>query len=186
MATHLSLLCCAGTAMARTGGFPAPDEPLDAGGLAKARARRIGRTPALVLRSPAQAAAGTAEALGIGAIAEPRLADADFGGWAGRALAGLHGEDAVALGRWMRDPQAGVPGGESLDEVRARVRPWLAEMAERGEAVLAISHAMTIRAVLAEALDLPGAAVMRFDVAPLSLATLSFHRGWRLQQIRAD
>jgi broad specificity phosphatase PhoE len=180
------LLCCAATTSTRTGGFPDPDEALDEGGVAKARAYRLGRAPDLIVRSPARAAAETVAALGLEASIEARLADMDFGAWTGRPFADVHGEDAAALSRWMSEPRTGVPGGETLDQVRARVRPWLAEMAERDHTVLAISHASLIRAALAEALDLPGAAVMRFDIAPLSLTILSHHRGWRLQQIRAD
>jgi broad specificity phosphatase PhoE len=186
LATHLSLLCCAATASARVGAFPDPADPLDDGGVAKARAYRLGRTPELVVRSPARAAEETVEAIGLAASIEARLADTGFGAWAGLAFAELHGRDPAALSAWLADPLQASPGGESFEAVRARVRSWLAEVAERDAAVLAISHASLIRAVLAEALDLPGAAVMRVDIAPLSLTILSYHRGWRLQQIRAD
>ena len=43
-----------------------------------------------------------------------------------------------------------------------------------------------VASVGAEAAGVVSAAVMRFDVAPLSLTILSYHRDWRLQQIRAD
>jgi broad specificity phosphatase PhoE len=186
LATHLSLLCCAGNASARAGGFSDPDEPLDEGGQAKARAWKLGRMPDLVLRSPARAAAGTAAAMGIEAPVELRLADMAFGAWTGLSFAGLHERDPAALTAWMADPRQAAPGGESFEAVRARVRLWLAGVVERDAAILAISHAMPIRAVLAEALSLSDEAVMRFDIAPLSVAILSYHRGWRLQQIRAD
>ncbi|WP_019831281.1 histidine phosphatase family protein [Sphingomonas sp. PR090111-T3T-6A] len=186
MPTHLSLLCCAGTASARAGGFPDPAEPLDEGGLAKARACRLERTPGLVLRSPSRAAVETAAAMGIGASAEPQLADIAFGAWTGLSFAELHERDPAAFAGWLADPRQAAPGGESFEALRARVRPWLAEMTEREAATLAISHAMPIRAILAEALGLPDDAAMRFDIAPLSVAMLSHHRGWRLQQIRAD
>ena len=42
---------------------------------------------------------------------------------------------------------------------------------------------MVIRAAIAEALDMPSAATLRIDIAPLSAATLSFYGLWRLQAI---
>ena len=44
-------------------------------------------------------------------------------------------------------------GGESPAIVQARLKPWLAEVAEAGEAVAAISHKGVMRALLALAMD---------------------------------
>jgi broad specificity phosphatase PhoE len=181
--THLTLLSAAATATVRTGGFPAAGEPLDEGGQAKARRRTIARAPDRMVRSPARAAEETAIAMGLEVPIEPRIGDMDFGRWAGRSFPEVPADE---LGSWLSAPEAGAPGGETMEQVRARVRPWLAEMAGEGLAVLAITHPMTIRAILAEALGLPDGAAMRIDIAPLSAAILSCRGTWRLQQLCGD
>jgi broad specificity phosphatase PhoE len=183
MATHLILLCCAATASARTGGFASPGEPLDAGGAEKARRRSLPVRADAVWRSPARAAIETVAAMGIEAAPEDRLADMDFGQWAGRSFAAVHEEAPEEIGAWIAAPERGAPGGETFARVRHRVRPWVETMSGTDRTILAITHASTVRAVLAEALDLPDRPVMRFDVAPLSVARLSFHRAWRLQSL---
>ena len=57
----------------------------------------------------------------------------------------------------------------------ARVRPWLAEVAARGEPTLAITHRGVIRAVLAEALgwDLRGKPPVKLDPAAVHVFRLA-------------
>ena len=184
MATQLTMLCCAATAASRVGAFPARDEPLDDAGLDKARQRSIAPEPAVVLRSPARAAGETAAATGFTATVEDRLADMDFGVWEGRSLAEIHMTQPQELERWITQPERGAPSGETLDQVRQRVRPWLAAMERTDRRVLAITHAAIVRAVLAEALELPDRSAMRFDIAPLSAVRLSFNREWRMQELQ--
>lgn len=84
------------------------------------------------------------------AAIEPRLTEMNWGAWEGRTLADLRNE----LGDEMiRREVAGLdfraPGGESPREVQARVKPWLAELAEGNEDVLAITHKGVVRAIYA-------------------------------------
>lgn len=168
----------------REGGFAAPDEPLDAGGLRKLAAARLGiGTYDAVLASPARAAGQTASGLGLAAAADERLRDMAFGKWAGLRFEQVHAGDLAGLTAWLADPGRGAPGGESIQDVRDRLAGWIAEQEQRAQTVLAITHPMIVRAVLAATLDVPDAAVMRFDVAPLSVATLSYRGGWRLQAL---
>jgi len=183
MATRLILLCCAATGSSRAGAFPSRDEPLDDGGRDKARRRSIGPRPDRIVRSPARAAAETAAAMGLDADVEDRLAEMDVGAWQGRSLAEVHAAEPHALATWLARPERGAPSGETLGQVRRRLRPWLAAMEGEDRTVLAITHAAIIRAALAEALELPDRSAMRFDIAPLAAMRLSFHREWRAQAL---
>jgi len=117
--------------------------------------------------SPLRRCVETAALLGrADAEREPRLAEMSWGAWQGRRLEELRAE----LGEAMRDNEARgwdfrPEGGESPREVLARVRPWLAEVAARGKATLAITHRGVIRAVLAHALgwDLRGKPPVKLD-----------------------
>ena len=66
--------------------------------------------------------------------------------------------------RWT-DAPAGVafPGGEAVADLRARALRAVRELIDRheGETVAAVSHAMVIRAVLADALEMPPDALFR-------------------------
>ena len=185
MATRLLLLCSGATASSRAGAFPSIDEPLDDGGLRKARGRKLGtRPPDRVLTSPARAARDTASALGLESVAEAALTDIDHGAWSGRSLAALQSTEPDALARWFADPSAGAPGGETMADVVRRVGPWLDIQAGVGMTVMAITHAAVIRACLAHVLKLPVQSTPQIDIAPLSVTLLSFNGIWRLQELR--
>jgi probable phosphoglycerate mutase len=97
---------------------------------------------------------------------EPRIAEMRWGAWEGRRLAELREQ----LGAAMRENEARgwdfrPEGGESPREVLERLRPWLAEVASRGEPTLALTHRGVIRALLAHALgwDLTGRPPVQLD-----------------------
>ena len=185
LATRLLLLCSGPTTSSRTGAFPAIDEPLDEGGLRKARGRNAGTPPPdLVLTSPARVARDTASALGLESNTEAALADIDHGAWSGCSLADLQSAEPDALASWFTDPSAGAPGGETMQDVARRVGPWLDIQAGAGTTVMGITHAAVIRAGLAHALKLPVRSTLQIDIAPLSVTTLSFNGIWRLQELR--
>lgn len=182
MATRLILLCHGATRSMREGGFAGADEPLDADGLRKAEAVRLdtGKYD-VVVASPAEAARQTATALGLACSVDERLRDIDHGRWRGLSFGQVHVQDPDGLAAWIANPGEGAPGGESIASARKRVSGWLAEQQGRSQAVMAVTHPMIVRAALSAALGLPAEAVMRFDVAPLSVTVLSHHQGWRLQ-----
>ncbi|CAN7518252.1 histidine phosphatase family protein [Phenylobacterium sp. LjRoot219] len=168
----------------RLGAFPARDDDLDAGGL-KGPTVAPPRAAAW-LTSPARAARRTAAVLAVEAQVDEALRDIDHAAWAGRSFAEIQASDPAGLTAWIRDPAAGTPGGERLDDVRQRLAPWLAARAQGSSPLVAITHPMVIRAAIATALDLPAPATLRIDIAPLSAVTLSFNGVWRLQAIRPD
>lgn len=183
MAVRLTLLCHAATRSMRAGAFPRPDEALDDGGLSKAAKSMFGARTATWVRSPALAAQQTAEALGVSATVDEALRDIDHGSWAGLTFEQVQAADPAGLSAWLADPARGAPGGEGLAEVRARLADWLQAQAQSNSPVVAITHPMVIRAAIAEALDMPSAAALRIDIAPLSAATMSFNLAWRLRAI---
>jgi len=169
----------------RVGAFPAAHEGLDEAGLRKAAACRLAASTSSVwLTSPSLAAKQTADALGVLAIVDLALCDIDHGPWSGRTFADLQATDPVSLAAWMSDPARGAPGGERLEDVGARLADWLDRQAHSMTPVVAVTHPMVIRAMIATALDIPAAATLRIDIAPLSMTVLSFNSGWRLQAIR--
>jgi broad specificity phosphatase PhoE len=163
------------TIATESAGFPA-DEALEAAGMAQA-ATLAAVLPSghRTLCSPALRARQTASAAGLKPQAEPRLAECNFGSWAGRRLADLHLADPEATSAWMSDPDACPHGGESLSAFSARVAGWLEEEVRRPEPVVAITHGGVIKASVVHALRADLRAFWRIEVQPLSITELSAH-----------
>jgi broad specificity phosphatase PhoE len=181
MTTRLHLLCSASTAAVSAIGFAA-DEPLDRRGR-ESLARLSGRLPSCdtVLRSPALSAAQTAEGLALDACAEPLLRDCDFSRWTGRSLAEVQAESPEEVAAWLQNPRAAPHGGESFADVMTRVGRWMDGLLAGHGSILAISHAMIIRAAIAHALGVGPETFRHIDIAPLTRARLSGGGGrWTL------
>lgn len=182
---RLLLIRHAATDAVRRAAFPV-DEALDGAGLAAARALagRLGRGDAL--SSPARRARDTAAAAGLRAAVEPALRECDFGAWAGRTLAEVHGDDPDGAGAWMTDPHACPHGGESLAALLARVGGWLDKQAASDGRVIAVTHGGVVKAAVVHALAAPAAAFWRVDVTPLALTELHAHDGrWTIARVNA-
>ena len=146
------------------------DPPLSPGGEADARSWRL-PSPADTWKrmcSPLQRARHTAELLQPTAIVsvDRRLREMSFGNWEGRTLAELRASEGPAF---IEAENKGLdfqpPGGESPRAVMARIAGWTAEIAGRGEPVVAVSHKAAIRAVLALATgwDMMGRPPVKLD-----------------------
>jgi broad specificity phosphatase PhoE len=173
------------TPATRRGAFPA-DEPLDDAGRAQAAplAGALARFEQAVC-SPARRAVQTACAAGLDARTEPRLAECDFGAWAGRSLADVHAGDPAAAELWMTDPHARPHGGESLIEFSHRVAGWLDDEAVQGDgSLVAITHGGVVKASLVCALSAPPASFWQIAVEPLSITELHAHdRRWTVNRV---
>ena len=184
MTMRLHLLCSASTASARSVAFAA-DEPLDAKGK-ESLSSLSGQLPScdIVLRSPALCARQTADGLAVASSMEPLLRDCDFGRWTGRSLDEVQAKETATVAEWLQDPSAAPHGGESFADVTQRVGGWMDQMLGRGGSILAITHALVIRAAIAHALG-TGAEVFRhIDVGPLTRAKLSGGGGrWTLASL---
>ena len=129
------------------------DIPLDAEGRdAVARWRLPAELAgARMIASPLVRAVETATLLaGRPPVIEPRLIEMDWGAWEGRTTADLR----ATLGDAMQtNEDRGLDfrpsGGESPRDVQNRLKPWLAEIAARGEPAVAVAHNGVIRAVTA-------------------------------------
>ncbi|MEM5449456.1 histidine phosphatase family protein [Paraburkholderia guartelaensis] len=202
MSTTVWLVSHAANAALRSGTFPhVPEVPVageDAEAALDARAlealaawrerwhaglagsNRNGEVPR-ALTSPAAIARASAHAAGFaGATPAEALAEAAFGAWQGQRLTDLAREAPEALAAWTRDPGFRPPGGgESFDDVRARVSAWLDAVPDSGHNVVAFTHASVIRAAILHALGAPSAGFRSIEIAPLSVTALRrTEHGW--------
>jgi ribonuclease H / adenosylcobalamin/alpha-ribazole phosphatase len=107
----------------------------------------------------------------------PEWIEAGFGAWEGLTYRDLLRDHAQELRRWQGSTSYQPPGGgESLDEVSARVREARAVVVAEhpGGTVVVVTHASPVRVVLQEALDAGPAALWRLRVSPGSLSVVRY------------
>ena len=110
---------------------------------------------------------------GVDPIEIPDLTEQNFGLWQGRSH-----NDVYAANRtldWTNPSDIRPPEGESFADVCGRVAAAIDRLSEHyaGHSIVALGHQSTVRAAIAHALNLTPAAVMRFEIAPLSMTRLT-------------
>jgi broad specificity phosphatase PhoE len=116
---------------------------------------------------------------GAARVDDPELRELDRGAWAGMALADLEREQPGAWSRWYAAPAVSrPPGGESLDDLAARVLPRLRHWAERhiGATIALVTHGWVIRVAVLHVLGLSNDHAPRLDVRTGDLTVLDWPR----------
>jgi broad specificity phosphatase PhoE len=134
------------------------DPPINEWGRDQARALgdELAGTPfAAVYSSDLRRAVETAEIvaarLDLPVAVEAALREIDVGSWEGLTLAEIEARSPEAVRRWDDGGEHGWEGGESHEQMAARVRAAIQRIAaqHRGEQVLVVSHGGPIRALKA-------------------------------------
>ena len=152
------------------------DVPLTEGGRSQARlvgAALRNRRFAAVWTSPLARALETCRLAGFGEVDMPSegLVEWDYGEYEGRTTLEIRRERS-GWTLW-RD---GAPGGETVDEVEARVDRALAEIASVGGDVLLFAHGHVLRVLAARWLGLEPAEGRLFALDPATLSVLGYER----------
>ena len=127
----------------------------------------------LVLHSPLARAVETSQLAGLapGAVADPDLAEWDYGDYEGLTTPEIL-EENPDWDLW-RD---GGPGGESPSQVGARVDRVIARVRSAPGDVACVAHAHVLRALGARWLGLPVEGGKHFVLDPASLSILAWER----------
>lgn len=146
---------------------------------------RIGRTlwediphPTELRASPMvrtrQTAAAVGRRLGLPAVEDATFAECDFGEWEGRTAAEIEVGWPGQLRRWHSDAAFPTPGGESIEDVGARVQAGLGRLLVAGvdRTVVVVSHSVAIRAAIGVTLGAPSSVWASVRVGPASVSIL--------------
>lgn len=106
---------------------------------------------ARVVSSPLLRARETAEYVSDSITVDDRFIELDYGSWDGMALTEVPQSEWA---RWRTEPTFRPPGGETLVELDARVRPALEELLDeaRHGHVIVVSHVSPIKSAITWAL----------------------------------
>jgi probable phosphomutase (TIGR03848 family) len=139
------------------------------------RPLEVGAVYASPLERARETAAPVAAAVGQEVAIERGLVECDFGEWTGAELAALRRRP-----EWksvQRHPSGfRFPGGESFAELQVRLQETVLELCarHRGQAVVAVSHADCIKAVVALALGVPLDLFQRIVIGTCSTTVVAY------------
>lgn len=128
------------------------------------------------MRRTRETAEVVADALGADVAIEDGLAEAAYGEWDGYTFPEVRERWPRELANWLELAHP-PPGGESLEDVRARVEAALGRVLERyaGQTVLVVSHVTPIKVLVRHALDAPAQVLFRMELAPASLTEIHWY-----------
>lgn len=156
------------------------DPELDELGLkqAAAAAEAIAATGGIdrVIASPLRRAQMTASSLGLPVETDERWVELDYGEWEGKPVRELGAE---TWERWRDDLDLRPPGGETLNELGARVRPALEELAvdAANANIVVVSHVSPIKAAVAWSLGVEDGVTWRMFLGQASVTRLNVQPG---------
>ena len=164
------------------------DVPLNETGLAQAEAtgRRlaVGGQAAAIYSSSLSRAVSTAEAIarhsGVSFQVHPGLTDIDYGEWQGLSPDEVRQRWPEMLDAWYHAPQAArIPGGETLDEVRARAMDAVKALtsAHAGDSIILVGHTVINRVILLGALGLDNSRFWRLRQDPCAINVIAWENG---------
>lgn len=111
-----------------------------------------------------QSAAPLAASRRVTPVVLPALREMAMGRWEGLTFREIREREPEAATRWLADPvTVAFPGGESLEDLRARIMPALAEVLARhaGRRVAVVAHGGSNRVILGQALGMPLGNILR-------------------------
>ncbi len=115
-----------------------------------------------------------ADQLGVEVVTDSDLRECAFGEWDGLTFAEAQEQFPEQISRWLASTSVRPPGGESFDEVTARVTSARDRIVERyaGSSVLLVTHVTPVKTLVRLALDAPAHALFRMEVSSASLSTV--------------
>ena len=124
-----------------------------------------------------------AQRCGVPCVTSGALREKSFGEWEGLTYDEAEQHDPGTWAIWITDPsRARPPGGETYEEVRARVLPVLQQLVRdhQGETVLLLAHGGVNRVILCDALKLSLQRVFRIeqDYAALNIIEYAHNQAY--------
>ena len=170
------------TVASRLDGRGGSDPSLNAAGQAQAAAagravaHLLGGSPARVVTSSLararQTGAAVAEPIAVTPVVDADWDEQDFGDWDGASIPDLVRDHPGELTAMRADPAYTRPGGESHDQLAARVVAAFDRVVAAGGTTVVVCHRKPIMCVLAHVLGIPHDKVWRLAAAPGSLTAL--------------
>jgi alpha-ribazole phosphatase len=135
------------------------------------------------LRRARETAAAIAAPQGLAVQVEEAFGEMRFGEWEGLTVDEASARFPAQYRAWLETPHlVGLPGAETLDEVRARVLKGLEGLraAHDDQTVCLVTHGVTSRILILEALGLGLDRIWSLQVSFTGISELEFRDDWAL------
>lgn len=146
--------------------------------------------PKIIYTSPAKRASMSARTvaaeLKLPIHTADDLREINFGSFEGLTFDEIQSKHPGEYALWMEEPtKIRFPGGESFDDLSARVQAFLTQLLEMhpSETVLVLSHAGVNRVILANALDLPARNIFQIDQSYAGVSIIDYFAGTLLVRL---
>ncbi len=142
-------------------------------------------------------AAPTARMLGLDVDVDPDLIEISHGAWEGLLKSEIASAWPAMFAAWRDAPDSvRFPGGESLDDVRARWRSFVSDVERYPSPLLVVTHDVIVRLAVLDARGQPlsafnsltseNAAITEIDCVSPELHIVRLNDGSHLGDLRAD
>lgn len=121
-----------------------------------------------------------AAAFDLRPVSSPQLGERNFGRWEGLTFDEIESRYPEELRDWMKDPAGHRPtGGESAEDVRARVMPIFGKLVRRhpGRRIAVVAHGGVNRIILGSLLHIPLEHLFRIEQDYAALNILEYRDG---------
>jgi broad specificity phosphatase PhoE len=133
------------------------------------------------LRRARETAAAIAAPQGLAVHVEDAFGEMRFGEWEGLTVEEVRARFPTLYQAWLETPHlVALPGAETLDEVRARALRGLEGLraAHDGRTVCLVTHGVTSRILILEALGLGLDRIWSLQVSSTGISELEFRDDW--------
>ena len=133
------------------------------------------------LRRARETAAAIAAPQGLAVRVEEAFAEMRFGEWEGLTVEEVSARFPALYRQWLETPHlVALPGAETLDEVRSRALKGLDGLraTHDGQTVCLVTHGVTSRIVILEALGLGLDRIWSLQVSFAGISELEFRDDW--------
>ena len=103
--------------------------------------------------------------------------ECSFGEWDGLSVPEVQALYPSEWEQWVSSSSYAASGGESYEQVAARVEPALTNLVADypGKKILVVTHNYVIKALAARIIEAPLESVFHLDVAPCSITTINIY-----------
>ncbi len=111
-------------------------------------------------------------------VSDSRLREMNFGEWDGLTYAEILERDPESVIAWQGDVlKTAPPGGESLEQLAGRLKPFLEDIAGAylDETIVVVAHAGSLQCLLCLALGVSLKMYWQFRLAPASISQISLY-----------
>jgi broad specificity phosphatase PhoE len=175
---QIILLTHALTQAMKTGRFPTGDEAL---AYDEPIALALGTRASRVISSPARPARETASKIASHYEVDAAFDDLDYGRWRGQSIRDVGESERDGIEAWLADPQARPHDGESIAMLAERVARAMERLRTGDRDCIVVTHAIVVKAAVAQVTGRPLASVFRMDIAPLTSTVLGYDTEWSVR-----